>query len=1491
MPSLGIMNRVFSKVRNLDAYPKVNEDFYSRTLSGGVITLASSIAMLFLIYSEFGKIPSCYSFDITFPAVSCTLLSLDAIDISGEQHLDIKHSVMKNRIDPDGHIIQVKYDKIGKPNMGKPMQKHGGDLQDNETYCGSCFGAELSHSECCNTCDEVREAYRRKGWGLMNPDLIDQCKREGFVQRIKAEEGEGCNVYGSIVVPTVYKSISGPVIKSNQFSVTEHYKGPEVSSRGLPGVFFFYDLSPIKDDRTERDKRIPRRSRRFRGEADDSAEPYLRNSPNFRGTRLGKYCLSDLCETRQFRRALSAELATYRETSANNYETAIPRHLIGFAEMMLCGMAASVRNLADQTTYILSQQISISMASSSSSSALPVSSHSWKYDVFLSFRGEDTRKTFVDHLYSALLQQGIRTYKDDETLPRGESISPSLEKAIEESEIALVIFSENYADSSWCLGELAYIMKCNDTRGTTVMPIFYGVEPSTVRKQKYKYGEAFSKHELENKDRVESWRQALVDASNFSGWDPKDIANGHESKAVKEIVETISRSLSPLTSSANKDLIGIEARVKDLISVLEIGSGGVRMIGIWGVGGGGKTTLALSVYGEISSRFDGCCFIENIREESSKQGLEKLQETIISNIFKQNKMEVSKVGARWLPHERLRRIKVLILLDDVDHLDQLEMLVGSHTWFGEGSRIVITTRDKHVLTAHRVNVIYNIRLLNNDEAINLLHKHARRDYRSMADYEMLCKDVVSYARGLPLALKVLGRFLCDKDIKEWRSTLARLKAIPEFDIVEKLKISYDGLRPYEKELFLDIACFYKGFHKNENLMAVFTACGFHPDIGVKVLVQKALITISRGTFDMHDLVQDMGHYIVRGKYPNNPEKHSRVWKKEDILKICDANASQEFDMIEAINLDDNPYAEIELVPPPVANMKNLRLFELRADLASPFPTNFSPVELRCLILDGISQKQLWNDYKHLPNLKIMQLCRLKNLVITPDFRGLPNLERLVLDRCPCLEKIHPSIGCLPKLVFLVVEECCGLKMFPPIARLKTLEIISFAMCPNIFNLSELQQKKMDNLSHLHLDNSGKKAASVKKYSTNLFVSCWMCGDREVTKPGDELIDVDVEQYSLPPNNMNHHTISWFLPTCFRILNLSACNVGDKDIGLVVWELPNLEQLILAGNSFTRLNFSVLRVPRLKKLYVTNCKDLVELIELPSSIAVVLADYCSSLESYGDVSNCKWLWKVSLMGKNKLGPHGGDILLDSILQGNALQDHFITFNLQHQMIPKGFVVIKHLTDEDSPFELWQESNEGLDRNHDKTTKYVGYISFSSLRLLNSPYNIISFSTDVMYLGEVYEGETYLGVELVPKKSKVDEVQATDCSEFWDKESEDTATFTIQHDSKSSIKIIWRPHYYSMQALKVVVKVDVQNDEEKDKALMELSSVPGIAYKSIDMEEKKLTVMGHFFADDIINKLKKYWHTERSDGGNMTISVSSFAYIDKSEFPMFHLFHKG
>ncbi|XP_073065778.1 uncharacterized protein [Primulina eburnea] len=339
------MDKVYGKLRNLDAYPKINEDFFSRTLSGGVITLVSSIIILVLFVSEFrlylhtvtntklvvdtsrgGKLH--INFDVTFPAIPCTLLSVDAMDISGERHLDIRHDIFKKRIDSHGNVVGVRQDGIGAPQIEKPLQKHGGRLEHNEKYCGSCFGAETSDDECCNSCEEVRDAYRKKGWAITNTDLIDQCKREGFVDKVKEEHGEGCNIHGSLevnkvagnfhfapgksfhqsnfqlldllafqienynishkinkltfgdsipgivnpldgvqwlqetpsgvyqyfikVVPSIHTNIRGHTIQSNQFSVTEHFKNTEMElTRSVPGVFFFYDLSPIKVTFTE----------------------------------------------------------------------------------------------------------------------------------------------------------------------------------------------------------------------------------------------------------------------------------------------------------------------------------------------------------------------------------------------------------------------------------------------------------------------------------------------------------------------------------------------------------------------------------------------------------------------------------------------------------------------------------------------------------------------------------------------------------------------------------------------------------------------------------------------------------------------------------------------------------------------------------------------------------------------------------------------------------------------------------------------------------------------------------------------------------------------------------------------------------------------------------------------------------------------------------------------------------------------------------------
>ena len=149
------------------------------------------------------------------------------------------------------------------------------------------------------------------------------------------------------------------------------------------------------------------------------------------------------------------------------------------------------------------------------------SSCSWKFDVFLSFCGVDTRKNFIDHLYTALKQKGIITFRDDEKLERGKYISQELLKAIERSKYAIIVLSENYASSRWCLIELAKIVECIKETKLIVLPVFYYVDPSDVRNQTVTFAEFFAKHERDPKVSVKDvqvWKGALREVGNISGW-------------------------------------------------------------------------------------------------------------------------------------------------------------------------------------------------------------------------------------------------------------------------------------------------------------------------------------------------------------------------------------------------------------------------------------------------------------------------------------------------------------------------------------------------------------------------------------------------------------------------------------------------------------------------------------------------------------------------------------------------------------------------------------------------------------------------------------------------------------------------------------------------------------------------------------------------------------------------------------------------------------
>ncbi|KAI3725528.1 hypothetical protein L1987_65318 [Smallanthus sonchifolius] len=352
-----------------------------------------------------------------------------------------------------------------------------------------------------------------------------------------------------------------------------------------------------------------------------------------------------------------------------------------------------------------------------SSSSMPPGK--WKYDAFLSFRGEDTRYNFVDHLYAALVQRGLCVFKDDEELKTGKAISPELLKAIEGSRFAVVVFSKNYANSSWCLIELAKIMECRNRMGQKVLPVFYHVDPSDIRRQKNNVDIFFQQHEKKLRKEmhtVKKWRKALTAAANLSGLHISKKFKEGESTYINKIVQDILGDIQPC--DMEKKLVGINS-----------------------------------------------------------------------------------------------------------HMDALNSLLGK--------------------------------------------KRKRR-----------------------------GKHLCRKAFV-WESAFDRLAKTPNAEIFETLKLSFDGLEVSKKNIFLDIACFFKG-KPIEHVTKVLRSCGFDPLIGISVLIEKSLITVSNNRIGMHDLTQQMGWKIVRESFPN-----SRLWQLEDIHDYI--NKNRKLKAIEAIVVSDKQY--------------------------------------------------------------------------------------------------------------------------------------------------------------------------------------------------------------------------------------------------------------------------------------------------------------------------------------------------------------------------------------------------------------------------------------------------------------------------------------------------------------------------------------------------------------------------------------------------------
>ncbi|XP_039166206.1 disease resistance protein RPV1 [Eucalyptus grandis] len=442
------------------------------------------------------------------------------------------------------------------------------------------------------------------------------------------------------------------------------------------------------------------------------------------------------------------------------------------------------------------------------------------YEVFLSFRGKDTRKGFTDYLYTSLVDARVHVFRDDNELRVGEEIGPELLRSITQSKISIPIISEDYASSKWCLHELAHMLKCKRNEGQIVLPIFYKVEPSQLRNPSGRLRGAINAYKKKlGKIVAEEWEQALKEVSCLKGWESERVENGHEGALVKIVVGKVMSELKRLFQlNVPELLVGIDDPAEHIMSKIDDTFNGTWIIGIYGMGGIGKTTLAKVLYNKLSSCFEDRSFVANIRETSERKGIECLQKQLISDMIRKS-FDVSNVDEGiGVIKSRFTSKKILVLLDDMDDIAHLNALFGDHSWFKAGSIVIITTRNKSILDKARANHMYPLNELPLDKSLILFSRHAFRKDSPRSDYEVISSDVVSTTGGLPLALEIIGSFLCGQKKEVWEDTLKKLKQVPDKKVQQTLRISYDALEYEEQQIFLDIACVFIGTHKKVRLI-------------------------------------------------------------------------------------------------------------------------------------------------------------------------------------------------------------------------------------------------------------------------------------------------------------------------------------------------------------------------------------------------------------------------------------------------------------------------------------------------------------------------------------------------------------------------------------------------------------------------------------------------------------------------------------------------
>ncbi|KAG0616699.1 hypothetical protein M758_5G135300 [Ceratodon purpureus] len=571
------------------------------------------------------------------------------------------------------------------------------------------------------------------------------------------------------------------------------------------------------------------------------------------------------------------------------------------------------------------------------------------YDVFLNHRGPDVKGGFVAHLHDALRSTGLNPFLDKTSLVKENPAFTSIDDALEVAKVHIAVVSRGYAESKYCLSELAAMMRS----GKPVIPVLYNVEPAELRRvEKGPFAAAFQKHKSrETAERVEEWADALrkladITALVFRLSDYK----GDEAELKREVVDAVT-SLMPLhvELQVQGHVFGLEEQVKICMHKVETMSNATSVLGLVGTGGIGKTTLASEIYNRCihQRRFHAMSFLKI--DHSTPSSIE-VGSSLLSKLEHQLLWDLMRIpygrpqSYKYWFHKLSNQGRVLIVLDGIQDKFIFDNLILNTSSLAPGSCIIVTSRDHQLLKLNARNssfYLHEVTLLGCEDSQKLFNWYAFHDQDAPKNLKPLASDVSKACGGLPLTLKVVGSTLFGKYSDEdqtsiWLEAMEALKG--DVDVSRALKWSYDCLSPDEKLMFVDIACLLCGWKKDEAMKIwqsckdCSSCCGIKtPHTSLRNLIDKSFLTLDEpslgGILAMHGLLREMGQDIGMGD-------RSHLWMEGATIVLA-KDKTHTSNKVRAINLANSGKHNFGFED--IARMENLHILILGGcDLSGNF---------------------------------------------------------------------------------------------------------------------------------------------------------------------------------------------------------------------------------------------------------------------------------------------------------------------------------------------------------------------------------------------------------------------------------------------------------------------------------------------------------------------------------------------------------------------------